>query len=159
VQKSAAFTAQRYRGLSTVLCAQYKHSITINNKQQRAIEHTYKMDQSPCRAQHFSYEAYAYESSKRSYWQRARYKLGRPVAPKAFKYAHMSILDRSRYRQQRADSKVECMKYPTHLQTKIEQYNLLPEQIYYRDEKGFMIGIVSKRKRIFLCFFESGWAN
>ncbi|EED15568.1 pogo transposable element, putative [Talaromyces stipitatus ATCC 10500] len=32
---------------------------------------------------------------------------------------------------------------------KIEQYNLAPEQIYNMDEKGFMLGIMTKEKRIF----------
>ncbi|EED17281.1 DNA helicase, putative [Talaromyces stipitatus ATCC 10500] len=32
---------------------------------------------------------------------------------------------------------------------KIKQYNLAPEQIYNMDEKGFMLGIMTKEKRIF----------
>lgn len=51
--------------------------------------------------------------------------------------------------RQRADSASKYEKYFTHLRAKIEQYNLSPDQIYNMDEKGFMIRISLKRKRIF----------
>jgi DDE superfamily endonuclease/Tc5 transposase DNA-binding domain len=51
--------------------------------------------------------------------------------------------------RKRADSAFKYSLYFELLGRKIEQYNLLPEQIYNMDEKGFMIGITSKSKRIF----------
>lgn len=51
--------------------------------------------------------------------------------------------------RKRADS---TFKYSLHfklLRNKIEQYNINPYYIYNMDEKGFLIGILSRAKRIF----------
>jgi hypothetical protein len=61
-------------------------------------------------------------------------------------YRFSSGLDIDR---QRADSASKYEKYFANLRAKIEKYDLQPDQIYNMDEKGFMIGVSKKRKRIF----------
>lgn len=51
--------------------------------------------------------------------------------------------------RKKADSTWKYTLYFELIGRKIEQYNLTPEQIYNMDEKGFMIGISTKEKRIF----------
>jgi len=51
--------------------------------------------------------------------------------------------------RKRADSALKYALYFALIGRKIEQYNLGPEQIYNMDEKGFMLGVTTKRKRIF----------
>jgi hypothetical protein len=51
--------------------------------------------------------------------------------------------------RKKADSAHKYALYFALLGRKIEQYNLSPEQIYNMDEKGFMLGVTTKRKRIF----------
>lgn len=51
--------------------------------------------------------------------------------------------------RKRADSAYKYALYFELLAQKIEKYNLKPEQIYNMDEKGFMIGITARSKRIF----------
>jgi hypothetical protein len=48
-----------------------------------------------------------------------------------------------------ADSAYKYALYFRLIGQKIEQYNLGPEQIYNMDEKGFMLGVTTKTKRIF----------
>ena len=49
----------------------------------------------------------------------------------------------------RADSAYKYAKYFELLRKKLEQYQVEPQNIYNMDEKGFLIGILSKMKRIF----------
>ncbi|KAL3707102.1 hypothetical protein TMatcc_008115 [Talaromyces marneffei ATCC 18224] len=49
----------------------------------------------------------------------------------------------------KADSEYKYALYCELIGRKIEQYNLMPEQIYSMDEKGFMLGVSTKEKRIF----------
>ncbi|KAI7973275.1 hypothetical protein EIK77_004552 [Talaromyces pinophilus] len=51
--------------------------------------------------------------------------------------------------RKKADSAWKYTLYFELLGQKIEKYNLAPEQVYNMDEKGFMIGINTKEKRIF----------
>jgi hypothetical protein len=51
--------------------------------------------------------------------------------------------------RKRADSAYKYSLYFELLARKIEQYEISPEQIYNMDEKGFMIGITTRSKRIF----------
>jgi hypothetical protein len=51
--------------------------------------------------------------------------------------------------RKKADSAYKYALYFAFIGHKIEQYNLGPEQIYNMDEKGFMLGVTIKRKRIF----------
>ena len=51
--------------------------------------------------------------------------------------------------RKRADSAYKYALYFELLGQKIKKYNLLPNQIYNMDEKGFIIRITSKFKRIF----------
>ena len=51
--------------------------------------------------------------------------------------------------RKKADSAYKYALYFALIGRKIEQYNLGPEQIYNMDEKGFMLGVSTQRKRIF----------
>jgi len=55
-------------------------------------------------------------------------------------------MDRDRYR---ADLGYKYSLYFELLKRKIEQYKIRPWLIYNMDEKGFLIGILLKMKRIF----------
>lgn len=55
-------------------------------------------------------------------------------------------IDRSR---KRADSAFKYSLYFELMARKIEKYNIEPEHMYNMDEKGFLIGILQKCKRIF----------
>jgi hypothetical protein len=59
--------------------------------------------------------------------------------------------------RKKADSAWKYILYFELRSWKIEKYNLIPEQVYNIDEKGFMIGINTKEKRIFSwCKYELG---
>ena len=49
----------------------------------------------------------------------------------------------------RADSAFKYILYFELLRKKLEQYKVEPQNIYNVDEKGFLIRILSKMKRIF----------
>jgi hypothetical protein len=49
----------------------------------------------------------------------------------------------------RADSKLKYELYFDLLHDKIESYNVLPSNTYNMDEKGFMIGVIGRSKRVF----------
>ena len=53
------------------------------------------------------------------------------------------------YNRSRADSAFKYLLYFDLLKKKIEQYYIEPQHIYNMDEKGFLIGVLSKIKRIF----------
>ena len=53
------------------------------------------------------------------------------------------------YNRSRADSAFKYILYFELLRKKIEQYRVEPQHIYNIDEKGFLVGILSKMKRIF----------
>ena len=55
-------------------------------------------------------------------------------------------MDRNRHR---ANSYNKYRAYFDILLPKIKKYNLTPDRIYNMDEKGFLIGILSKSKRVF----------
>lgn len=57
-----------------------------------------------------------------------------------------SGIDRNRHR---ADSAFKYSLYFELMKRKIEQYEIEPRHIYNMDEKGFLIGVLSKAKRIF----------
>ena len=59
---------------------------------------------------------------------------------------HNLSIDATRYR---ADSKEKYEAYFKLLHSKLTQYNLEPRHIYNMDEKGFMIGVLSRSKRVF----------
>jgi hypothetical protein len=51
--------------------------------------------------------------------------------------------------RKKADSAFKYSLYFKLLRRKIEQYDVDPQHIYNIDEKGFLIGILLKMKRIF----------
>ena len=51
--------------------------------------------------------------------------------------------------RKRADSAFKYLLYFKLLRQKIEQYNIDPQHMYNMDEKGFLISVLSKLKRIF----------
>ena len=53
------------------------------------------------------------------------------------------------YNHSRADSAFKYSLYFELLRKKIEQYKIEPQHIYNIDEKGFLIRILAKIKRIF----------
>ena len=53
------------------------------------------------------------------------------------------------YNRSRADLAFKYLLYFELLRKKIEQYKIEPQYMYNMDEKGFLIGILSKIKRIF----------
>jgi hypothetical protein len=57
-----------------------------------------------------------------------------------------TFMDRDRHN---ADSGKKYTHHLKLLREKIDFYNVLPEDIYNMDEKGFMIGAVGRMKRIF----------
>ena len=60
--------------------------------------------------------------------------------------AYTTGIDSSR---KKADSAFKYSLYFNALKEKMEEYDVQPEDIYNMDEKGFLIGILSKCKRIF----------
>ena len=68
-----------------------------------------------------------------------------------------SGIDNNRHK---ADSAEKYKLFFELLEQKIEQYNIQPQHMYNMDEKGFLIGILSKMKRIFTRRrYESGEAK
>ena len=67
---------------------------------------------------------------------------------------HEKVLD-SRYlksfdaSRKKADNKASYTCYFDLVKSKMEQYAVEPQNVYNMDEKGFMIGMVTKSKRIF----------
>ena len=59
---------------------------------------------------------------------------------------YSTTIDRCRFQ---ADSVAKYTLYFNLLAQKIKQYNIEPRQIYNMDEKGFLIGLLSKQKRVF----------
>jgi hypothetical protein len=53
------------------------------------------------------------------------------------------------YGRHQADSEVKYKLYFNLLYRKIEEYEVLPENTYNMDEKGFMIRVTRRSKRIF----------
>ena len=53
------------------------------------------------------------------------------------------------HNRSRADSAFKYILYFELLRKKIEQYEVEPQYIYNIDEKAFLVGILSKIKRIF----------
>jgi hypothetical protein len=49
-----------------------------------------------------------------------------------------------------ADSIASFERYFSVVGKKMEEYNILPENTYNMDEKGFLLGRISKAKRVFL---------
>jgi hypothetical protein len=49
----------------------------------------------------------------------------------------------------KADNRDSYCHYFELLHARIRQYNVEPRHIYHMDEKGFLIGITSRQKRIF----------
>ena len=59
---------------------------------------------------------------------------------------YITGIDSSR---KRADSAAKYALYFELLARKIKEYDIQPKNMYNMDEKGFLIGVVSKGKRIF----------
>jgi hypothetical protein len=51
--------------------------------------------------------------------------------------------------RRRADSESSYSQYFTVLKHKLEKYNILPENVYNMDEKGFMLSTLNRSLRIF----------
>jgi hypothetical protein len=66
---------------------------------------------------------------------------------------YLRPLDSARHK---ADSEWQYQLYFDHLAKKIDEYEVLPSNIYNMDEKGFLIGFLTKSKRIYSkTYFES----
>jgi hypothetical protein len=48
-----------------------------------------------------------------------------------------------------ADSYYKYELYFDYLHSKIKEYDILPENSYNMDEKGFLIGVIGRAKRLF----------
>jgi hypothetical protein len=55
-------------------------------------------------------------------------------------------MDRTRHL---ADSEVKYQYYFDHLHSKIKEYNLGAKNLYNMDEKGFLMGLTGRSKRVF----------
>jgi hypothetical protein len=66
--------------------------------------------------------------------------------PDLLKRKLVTTIDRNRHR---ADSKLKYKLYFGLLRDKLDQHRVEPRHIYNMDEKGFMIGVQSRSKRIF----------
>jgi len=67
---------------------------------------------------------------------------------------YLNTLDVSRHK---AESVSAFMQYFEVVSKKIEQYGIQPKNMYNMDEKGFLIGYLTKSKRVFTkALFESG---
>jgi hypothetical protein len=55
-------------------------------------------------------------------------------------------IDRSRYQ---ADSLLKYSLYFELLRSKLSQYNIEPRNMYNMDKKGFMLGVLTRLKRVF----------
>lgn len=62
------------------------------------------------------------------------------------KYAWVTGMDSNRHN---AESQYKYELYFQLLQQKVTQYNILPENTYNMDEKGFAIGVLGRTKRVF----------
>jgi hypothetical protein len=63
-------------------------------------------------------------------------------------------------RRKRANSAYKYSLYFELLHAKLEKYNIQPEHIYNIDEKGFLIGMLLRQKRIFSRWrYEQGGVN
>jgi hypothetical protein len=60
---------------------------------------------------------------------------------------YLDSLDLNRYE---ADSVASFERYFSVIGEKMEEYNILPENTYNMDEKGFLLGRITKAKRVFL---------
>jgi hypothetical protein len=67
---------------------------------------------------------------------------------------YLNTLDVSRHK---AESVSAFKQYFDVVSSKIEQYGIQPQNMYNMDEKGFLIGYLTKSKRVFTkALFESG---
>jgi hypothetical protein len=138
--------SRRFRGISGSKEAQYDNQRLLNNAQSKAlikwINQLTERGLPPTNAmlENFAREISGKEPGKNwvSRWKKAH-------SDKVISlYSDGLDLDRKK-----ADSAYKYALYFALIGRKIEQYNLGPEQIYNMDEKGFMLGVTTKKKRIF----------
>ncbi|EME84556.1 uncharacterized protein MYCFIDRAFT_133522 [Pseudocercospora fijiensis CIRAD86] len=67
--------------------------------------------------------------------------------PRAIQSKYLLPIDSAR---KKADSLWSYSEYFGHLQQKMQQYEVEPENMYNVDEKGFMISTMKKQKRVFI---------
>jgi hypothetical protein len=65
---------------------------------------------------------------------------------KQLKYAWVTSMDLNRHN---AKSQYKYKSYFVLLQQKVTQYNILPENTYNMDKKGFAIGVLGRTKQVF----------
>lgn len=138
--------SRRHRGVCTSRDQQYENQRHLNNVQERElvqyIEALCKRGLPPTASMIRNFAA---EISKKP--------VGKCWVPRFLERHKVKLLsrwttalDRQRHK---ADSAYKYSLYFELLRTKIEQYNVEPRHIYNMDEKGFLIGMLSRMKRIF----------
>jgi hypothetical protein len=138
--------SKRYRGVTGSKEEQYNNQRLLNNAQSRAlIKWINQLTEQGLPPTNSMLENFAREISGKQ--------PGKNWASRWVKAHSDKII--SRYskgldmERKRADSAYKYALYFALIGRKIKQYNLGPEQIYNMDEKGFMLGVTTKRKRIF----------
>jgi hypothetical protein len=75
--------------------------------------------------------------------------VGYPLCEQTLRPAHLTLDLWIDYVCHQADSEAKYKLYLNLLHGKTEEYEVLPENTYNIDEKGFMIGVTGRSKRIF----------
>lgn len=138
--------SKRYRGICSSKQNQYQNQRLLNNQQEETlikyIDELCKRSLPPSRQmiRNFAQEIVQKEIGRE--WVNRFLK--RHQIDLVFKWS--AGLDHNRTR---TDSAFKYTLYFELLARKIEQYRIEPRNIYNIDEKGFLIGILSKMKRIF----------
>jgi hypothetical protein len=138
--------SRRYRGVQTSHAEQYENQRLLNDQQEsELVEYIDKLCQRGLPPTREMLQGFASEICRQ------------PVGknwPNRFINRHkLDLVSRwttglDRQRKQ-ADSAFRYKLYFELLERKIKEYSVEPQHIYNMDEKGFLIGIISKSKRIF----------
>ena len=138
--------SKRHRGITGSRHAQYQKQRNLNDQQEKSlikyIDGLCARGLIPSRRmiQNFAQEIYQKEIGNR--WV------------ERFLHRHQSKLVSKwtmglDHNRSRADSAFKYSLYFELLKKKMEQYYIEPQHVYNIDEKGFLIGVLSKMKRIF----------
>ena len=141
-----SYLSKRYRGLAGTRHTQYQKQRNLNDQQEKTlvkyIDRLCAKGLSPSRhmIQNFAREICHKEIGKSWVSRFLRRHQNELVSKWTLGLDH---------NRARADSAYKYAKYFELLRKKLEQYQVEPQNIYNMDEKGFLIGILSKMKRIF----------
>lgn len=138
--------SRRFRAVTRSKEAQYNDQRLLNNQQSKTlIEWINKLTERGLPPTTFMLVNFAQEISGKVPGKNWVHRWLKTHSDKVIsRYSTGLDLDRKR-----ADSAWKYALYFELLGRKIDQYNLSPEQIYNMDEKGFMLGVTTKQKRIF----------